>query len=407
MIPALRTGLGVAAMAVAFGLAASPGGALAQKSHGPGVTDREIKLGQTAPYSGPLSSFGTQGKAQAAYFKMINERGGVNGRRINLVSVDDGFSPPKAIEQARRLVEQDEVLLMFAPFGTPTNAAMQKYLNQKGVPAIFLASGATRWNDPKAAPWSMGFSPNVKSEGAIYARYILKNVPEPRIGILFQNDDFGKDFVAGIKQVLGDRAGKLIIKEVSYEPTDPTIDSQIVTLQGAGANVFMNVTGPKFAALAIRKAAEIGWKPLQFLSSSASSVAAVLVPAGVDNAVGALTSVYLKDANDPQWANDAGVKDYLEFMKRYYPEGDPKDCSNVYAVTVAAAFVEVLKSAGDNLTRENVMKQAASLKDVELPLLLPGIRLNTTATDFAPISQQQMVRFDGKSWVRFGEIISE
>lgn len=403
----LNTLIGSVALTAALGLGVASGGAHAQKSYGPGVTDREIKVGQTAPYSGPLSSFGTQAKAQAAYFRMINDRGGIHGRKLNLVSLDDGFSPPKAVEQARRLVEQDEVLLMFAPFGTPTNAAMQRYLNQKGVPALFLASGATRWNDSKGAPWSMGFSPNVKSEGAIYARYVLKNVQDPKIGILFQNDDFGKDFVAGIKQVLGDRASTLIVKEVSYEPTDPTIDSQIVSLHATGANVFMNITGPKFAALAIRKVADIGWKPVQFLSASASSVAAVLVPAGVDKAVGALTSIYLKDPNDPQWANDAGVRDYLEFMKRYYPEGDPRDWSNVYAVTVAAAFVEVLKKAGDQLTREHVMKQAASLKDVDLPLLLPGIKLNTSATDFAPISQTQMTRFDGKSWVRFGDILAE
>lgn len=407
MVSGLKAGIRALGFAALIGLAGGSGSAWAQKSYGPGVSDREIRIGQTAPYSGPLSTFATQAKAQAAYFRMINERGGINGRRINLISVDDGFSPPKAVEQARRLVEQEEVLLLFAPFGTPTNAAMQRYLNQKGVPAIFLASGATRWDDPKGAPWSMGFSPNVKSEGAIYARYILQNVPDPKIGILFQNDDFGKDFVAGVKRVLGERASKLIVKEVSYEPTDPTIDSQLVSLSGAGANVFLNVTGPKFAALAIRRAAEIGWKPMQFLSSSASSVAAVLVPAGVENAVGAITSIYLKDVNDPQWAGDPGVRDYLEFMKKYYPDGEPKDWSNVYAVTVAAAFVHVLKQAGDRLTRENVMKQAASLKDLELPLLLPGIRLNTSATDFAPVSQQQMTRFDGRSWVRFGDIISE
>ena len=380
---------------------ASPA-ALAQKKYDPGANDKEIKIGNIMPYSGPASAYGTIGKAEAAYFKMINDQGGINGRKINFISMDDGYSPPKTVEMARKLVEQDEVLLVFQPLGTPPNSAIHKYMNAKKVPQLFVATGATKWNDPKDYPWTMGWQPNYQTEGAIYAQYVLKNKPDAKIAILYQNDDYGKDYLKGFKDGLGGKTN-LIVKEVSYEVTDPTVDSQMVQLQASGANVFFNITTPKFAALAIRKAYDLGWKPLHFLNNVSASVGSVLVPAGLEKAVGLISTQYIKDPTDPQWANDAAVKAWYDFMKKYYPDGNLKDASNIYGYTVATTLAQVLKQCGDNLTRENVMKQAASLKDFRIETLLPGIKINTSATDFAPIESVQLIKFDGKEWVRFGE----
>jgi branched-chain amino acid transport system substrate-binding protein len=382
---------------------ASPA-SLAQKKYDPGANDKEIKIGNIMPYSGPASAYGTIGKAEAAYFKMINEQGGINGRKINFVSLDDGYSPPKTVEMARKLVEQDEVLLVFQPLGTPPNSAIHKYMNAKKVPQLFVATGATKWNDPKTYPWTMGWQPNYQTEGAIYAQYVLKNKPDAKIAILYQNDDYGKDYLKGFKDGLGAKTN-LIVKEVSYEVTDPTVDSQMVQLQASGANVFFNITTPKFAALAIRKSYDLGWKPLHFLNNVSASVGSVLVPAGLEKAVGLISTQYIKDPTDPQWAKDPAVMAWKEFMGKYYPEGDLKDASNIYGYTVASTLAQVLKQCGDNLTRENVMKQAASLKDFRVETLLPGIKMNTSADDFAPIQSVQLIKFDGKEWVRFGEVM--
>jgi branched-chain amino acid transport system substrate-binding protein len=384
---------------------ASPA-ALAQKKYDPGANDKEIKIGNIMPYSGPASAYGTIGKAEAAYFKMINDQGGINGRKINFISMDDGYSPPKTVEMARKLVEQDEVLLVFQPLGTPPNSAIHKYMNAKKVPQLFVATGATKWNDPKDYPWTMGWQPNYQTEGAIYAQYVLKNKPDAKIAILYQNDDYGKDYLKGFKDGLGGKTN-LIVKEVSYEVTDPTVDSQMVQLQASGANVFFNITTPKFAALAIRKAYDLGWKPLHFLNNVSASVGSVLVPAGLEKSVGLISTQYIKDPTDPQWANDAAVKAWYDFMKKYYPDGNLKDASNIYGYTVATTLAQVLKQCGDNLTRENVMKQAASLKDFRIETLLPGIKINTSATDFAPIESVQLIKFDGKEWVRFGEVMGK
>jgi len=384
---------------------ASPA-ALAQKKYDPGANDKEIKIGNIMPYSGPASAYGTIGKAEAAYFKMVNEQGGINGRKINFVSLDDGYSPPKTVEMARKLVEQDEVLLVFQSLGTPPNSAIHKYMNAKKVPQLFVATGATKWNDPKDFPWTMGWQPNYQTEGAIYAQYVLKNKPDAKIAILYQNDDYGKDYLKGFKDGLGAKTN-LIVKEASYEVTDPTVDSQMVQLQASGANVFFNITTPKFAALAIRKAYDLGWKPLHFLNNVSASVGSVLVPAGLEKSVGLISTQYIKDPTDPQWANDAAVKGWYDFMTKYYPDGNLKDASNIYGYTVAATLAQVLKQCGDNLTRENVMKQAASLKDFRVDTLLPGIKINTSATDFAPIESVQLIKFDGKEWVRFGDVMGK
>jgi len=384
---------------------ASPA-SLAQKKYDPGANDKEIKIGNIMPYSGPASAYGTIGKAEAAYFKMVNEQGGINGRKINFVSLDDGYSPPKTVEMARKLVEQEEVLLVFQPLGTPPNSAIHKYMNAKKVPQLFVATGATKWNDPKNYPWTMGWQPNYQTEGAIYAQYVLKNKPDAKIAILYQNDDYGKDYLKGFKDGLGTKAN-LIVKEVSYEVTDPTVDSQMVQLQASGANVFFNITTPKFAALAIRKSYDLGWKPLHFLNNVSASVGSVLVPAGLEKAVGLISTQYIKDPTDPQWAKDPAVMAWKEFMGKYYPEGDLKDASNIYGYTVASTLAQVLKQCGDNLTRENVMKQAASLKDFRVETLLPGIKMNTSADDFAPIQSVQLIRFDGKEWVRFGDVMGK
>ena len=378
--------------------------ALAQKKYDPGATDTEIRLGQTMPYSGPLSAFGTIGRAQAAYFEMINSKGGVNGRKIKLISLDDGYSPPKTIEQTRKLVESDEVLLLFSSFGTPPNTAAIKYLNSKGVPQLFIAATGMKWGDPKNFPWTMAFLPNQKTGTAGYVQYLLKNRPDAKIAVLNQNDDFGKDYVKALREHLGARAEKMIVAEASYESTDPGVDSQIATLKGSGADTFFSFASPKFAAQSIRKAYDIGWKPLFFIPYSAQSVTAVLQPAGLEKSVGLISSAFVKDPTDPQWRGDAATKEWLAWMKQYYPDGDVADIFNVYAYTNAQLLIQVLKQCGDNLTRDNVMKQAASLKNFELPMLLQGVRINTSATDYDPVKQLQLMRFDGKEWVRFGGI---
>jgi branched-chain amino acid transport system substrate-binding protein len=390
-----------AAIAIALGVAVP---ASAQKKYDPGASDTEIKIGQTMPYSGPASAYGTIGKVEAAYFKMINEQGGINGRKINFISLDDGYSPPKTVEMVRRLVEQDEVLLVFQTLGTPPNTAIHKYMNAKRVPHLFVATGATKWNDPAGFPWTMGWQPNYQTETTIYAKHILKERPNAKIGVLYQNDDYGKDYLKGLKDGLGDKA-RMIVAEVSYEVTDPTVDSQIVQLQGSGADVFVNITTPKFAAQAIRKAFDIGWKPLHYLNNVSTQVGSVLTPAGLDKSVGLISTAYIKDPVDPQWANDAAIVEWQGFMKKYYPDGSLIDNSNVYGYAVAQTLVQVLKQCGDNLTRENVMKQAASLKDFAPNTLLPGIKINTGPKDFAPIQSVQLMKFDGKSWVRFGDVI--
>src|SRR6266542_568722 len=396
----LRLGAFAAALAL---LAASSIRVLAQKKYYPGASDTEIKIGNIMPYSGPASAYGVIGKTEEAYFRKINAEGGINGRKINFVSYDDAYSPPKTVEQARKLVESDEVLLVFNSLGTPPNTAIQKYLNTKKVPQLFVATGATKWNDPKDFPWTMGWQPNYQSESQIYAKYILKNKPDAKIAILYQNDDYGKDYLKGFKDGLGAKAASMIVMEESYEVSEPTIDSHIVKLKSTGADVFINITTPKFAAQAIKKNAEIGWKPLHFLNSVSSSIGSVMKPAGFENSQDIISSNYLKDTSDPEWKNDPGMKAFDEFLVKYYPEANRADASVMFGYTVAQGLVHVLKASGDNLTRENVMKQAASIKDLELGGLLPGIKVNTSATDFAPISSVQLIRFKGETWERFGE----
>jgi branched-chain amino acid transport system substrate-binding protein len=404
-MPAMQLRLGAFSAALAI-VAASSSGALAQKKYDVGATDTEIKIGNIMPYSGPASAYGVIGKTEQAYFNKINAEGGINGRKINFVSYDDGYSPPKTVEQARKLVESDEVLFIFNPLGTPPNSAIQKYMNAKKVPQLFVATGATKWNDPKEFPWTMGWQPNYQSESRIYAKYILKNMPNAKIAILFQNDDYGKDYVKGLKDGLGAKAASMIVAEESYETTEPTIDSHIVKLKSTGADVFFNVTTPKFAAQAIKKNAEIEWKPVHFLNNVSASIGSVIKPAGFEASQGLISSNYLKDTSDPQWKNDAGMKAFDEFLTKYFPEGNRVDGSVMYGYTVAQGLVHVLKACGDDLTRANVMKQAASIKGLELGGLLPGIKVSTSATDFAPISQLQLMKFKGEKWDLFGEIIS-
>jgi branched-chain amino acid transport system substrate-binding protein len=368
------------------------------------VTATEVKIGNTNPYSGPASAYGTIGKTLGAYFKKVNDEGGVNGRKINYITYDDSYSPPKAVEMVRKLVEQDEVAALFQTLGTPTNTAIHKYVNQQKVPHLFVATGATKWNDPKNFPWTMGWQPNYQTEGKIYAAYILKNFPDAKIGILYQNDDYGKDYRKGLHDGLGEAAKKMIVLEQTYEVTDPTIDSQIVNLKNSGANVFFNVTIPKFAVQAIKKAHDIGWKPAHFLNNVSSSLATVLKPAGLDASKGLITALYMKEITDPQWKNDKGFLDWVAFMKKYYPDGALDDQGNAFGYTVAQAMTQVLKQCGNDLSRENILKQAENLKNVEFPLLLPGIKVNTSPTDHAPIEQEQLAKFDGERWVLFGEL---
>jgi branched-chain amino acid transport system substrate-binding protein len=394
----------LAAAPAALTLAAIP--ARAAKQYGPGVTDAEIKIGNTGPYSGPASSYSPVPKSMAAWCKMVNDQGGVNGRKINFISYDDSYTPPKTVEMARKLVEQDEVLCTAGTLGTPTNSAIWHYMNQKKVPQLFVATGATKWDDPKGHPWTIGWQPNYQSEGRIYATYIMKQKPNGKIGVLYQNDDFGKDYLKGLKDGLGDKAKSMIVMEASYETTDPTVDSQIIGLKSAGVDVFVNTAIPKFAAQAIRKTAEIEWKPLHVLSSIGASVGATLKPAGFENCKDLISDFYLKDATDPQWKDDAGYKEWAAFMDKYMPDTDKSDAGYVAGASLAAMLVQVLKQCGDELTRDNVMKQAASLHDVTVPMLLPGIKANTSPTDFAPLKQVQMAKFDGQKWVLFGELIT-
>jgi branched-chain amino acid transport system substrate-binding protein len=383
--------------------ALATGPAAAQKTYDPGASDTEIKVGNIMPYSGPASAYGVIGKTEAAYFNKINAEGGINGRKINFVSYDDAYSPPKTVEQARRLVESDEVLLIFNPLGTPPNSAIQKYMNAKKVPQLFVATGATKWNDPQHFPWTMGWQPNYQSEGRIYAAYLMKNHPDAKIGILYQNDDYGKDYVKGLKDGLN---GKLpIVAELPYETTDPTVDSQIINLRASGADVFFNVTTPKFAAQAIKKVAEIDWRPIHLLNNVSNSVGSVLKPAGLANATGVLSTAYLKDPTDPQWKDDPGFKEWAAFMDKYFPEGDKTDGGTVTGYAVAQTLAQVLKQCGDELTRANVMKQAANMKDFHVGMLLPGIVITTGPADFAPIEQMQMMRFDGTTWQLFGPVM--
>jgi ABC-type branched-subunit amino acid transport system substrate-binding protein len=386
-------------------LAATCAARAADKKYDTGATDTEIKIGNIMPYSGPASAYGIIGRTEAAYFQKINTEGGINGRKINFISYDDAYSPPKAVEQARKLVESDEVLLIFNPLGTPSNSAIQKYMNSKKVPQLFVATGATKWNDPKDFPWTMGWQPSYQSEARIYAKWLLKEKPDAKIAVLYQNDDYGKDYLKGLKDGLGNKA-TMIIAEESYETTEPTIDNHIVKLKSTGADVFVDIATPKFAAQAIKKVAEIEWKALHILNNVSASVGSVIKPAGFANAQGIISAQYLKDTTDQRWTNDPGMKAYLDFMTKYFPEGDKLDNGTVVGYGVAQTLVQVLKQCGDNLTRENVMKQAASLRDFRTEVLLPGIAINTSATDFAPISQLQLMRFTGERWDLFGDVIS-
>jgi branched-chain amino acid transport system substrate-binding protein len=395
----------LAPFAAVLAFALAPPAALGQKKYDPGASDTEIRIGNTNPYSGPASAYGTIGKAIGAYFKMVNEQGGINGRKITFISYDDSYSPPKTVEMVRKLVEQDSALFVFQTLGTPSNTAIHKYMNTRKVPQLHVATGATKWNDPKNFPWTMGWQPNYQTEATIYAKHILQTRPDAKIGVLYQNDDYGKDYLKGFKDGLGDKV-KMIVAEVSYEVTDPTVDSQIVQLQSSGANVFFNITTPKFAAQAIRKAYDIGWKPVHYLNNVSTSVGSVLTPAGLEKSVGVISTAYLKDPTDQRWAKDASVNAWREFMKKYYPDGSVEDLFNVYGYTVAATLHQVLKQAGDNLTRENIMRQAASMQGFRVETMLPGIKINTSADDFAPIQSVQMQRFNGKQWELFGEVIS-
>ena len=400
----LSRGLRTAAL-VAAAFTCISTAAFAQKKYDTGASDTEIKIGNIMPYSGPASAYGVIGKTQQAYFDKINAEGGINGRKVKFISYDDGYSPPKAVEQARKLVESDEVLLIFNSLGTPSNSAIQKYMNAKKVPQLFVATGASKWNDPKDFPWTMGWQPSYQSEAHIYSKYILKEKPDAKIGVLYQNDDFGKDYLKGLKDGLGAKAS-MISAEESYETSEPSIDNHVVKLKSAGVDVFISITTPKFAAQAIKKLAEIDWHPVHIVSNVSASVGGVIKPAGFENSQGILSANYAKDGSDPQWDNDSGMKKFYTFLGKYYPDGDRLNASVVYGYGVAQTMAKVLQMCGDDLTRANVMKQAASLKDFEPDTLLPGIKINTSATDFAPIKQLQMVRFKGEKWELIGDIMS-
>jgi branched-chain amino acid transport system substrate-binding protein len=386
--------------AAAFAASASS----ARAENAPGVTDTEIKIGQTMPYSGPASAYGVIGRTEVAYFKMINEQGGINGRKINLISLDDGYSPPRTVEQVRRLVEEEKVAFLFNTLGTPPNLAIRPYCNEHKIPQLFVATGAATFSDPKEFPWTMGWQPNYQTEARIYAQHILKTKPDAKIAALYQNDDFGKDYLIGLKAGLGaDHAG-MLIKKASYEVSEPTVDSQIVTLQGSGADVLLIAATPKFAAQAIRKAYDIGWKPVRYLTNVSVSIAAVLKPAGLEKSKGAITAIYLKDATDPKWKDDAGFKQYAAFIDKYMSPKDLSDNNTAYGFCLAATLVQVLKQCGNDLSRENVMREAANLKNLELPMLLPGIKVNTSPDNYSPVRQEALARFNGASWEQFGEL---
>ena len=394
------TGLSAAGLILAGGLAFAAG------QYGPGVTDTEIKLGSTMPYSGPASSYGTIGKSEAAYFAMVNDQGGVNGRKIDFIVRDDAYSPPKTVEDIRELVEQDHVLATFNTLGTPPNSAIRAYMNDNKVPQLLVATGANKWNDPKHYPWTIGWQPSYQIEARIYARYILNNIPDAKIAVLYQNDDFGKDYLIGLREGLGDKAAKLIVATQTYETTDATIDSQVVALQGSGANVLVTAAIPKFVAQEIRKMYDIGWKPTHILSNVSTSVGTVMRPAGPEKAAGVISTAYFKDPTDPQWQDTPEYKDWLAWMKKYNTSGNVADAFTVYGYSAAQTMVAVLKQCGNDLTRENLMKQAASIHDLKLPMLLPGIVVSTSADDFAPIKQMQLMKFDGATWKLFGPVIS-
>src|SRR5258707_8661318 len=380
--------------------------ALAQKKYDTGASNTEVRIVNVEAYTGPASAYGVIGKTEEAYCKMVNDAGGINGRKINFISYDDGYSPPKTVEQIRKLIESDEVFLVFNAVGTPTQTAVQKYQNTKKVPQLFVATGASKWNDPKDFPWTMGFQPSYRVEARIFAKYILKSKPDAKVAVFYQNDDFGKDYVAGLKEVFGDQTSRLIIAEESYETSEPSIDSHIVKLKGTGADVLVNISTPKFAAQAIKKMAELEWKPMHVMTDVSISIGAVMKPAGLEASEGVLSAGYLKDASDAQWANDEGMKKFLAFIDKQMPGSNISDTNLVYGYTAAQTMVQVLKQAGDNLTRENVMKQAASLKDFAPDTLIPGIKITTSATDFAPIEQLKMMQFKGGRWELFGDIIS-
>jgi branched-chain amino acid transport system substrate-binding protein len=395
--------LAFAALALCAGACAAQGA----KTYGPGVTDHDITIGQTMPYSGPASAYGAIGRAEVAYFHMINDQGGVNGRKINLTSLDDGYSPPKTLEQTRRLVEQDQVAVIFGSLGTPTNSAIRKYLNERKVPQLFIATGGSQFGDPEHFPWTMPFAPpSYRTEGSIYGKYILQNKPDAKVAVLYQNDDLGKDLLQGLRDGLGAEADKRIVAIASYEVTDPTIQSQIVALHGSGADTLLTAATPKFAAQSVRAVYDIGWKPLHFLDYAGSAVAAVLVPAGLEKAVGIMSTTYLKDPTDPQWKDDPAYKDWLAWMKKYNPEGDIADLYNVVGYTSAMMMVQVLKECGDDLTRDSIMKHAANLHGVTLPMLQPGIVINTSPTDYFPVKQMRPVRFNGQTWAPLGDLIA-
>ena len=387
---------GIASLTVA-------GSALAQKKYDPGASDKEILIGGISPYSGPASAYGAIGKSISAYFDKVNAEGGINGRMVKFISLDDGYNPAKTVEQTRKLVEQEEVLLLFQTLGTPPNSAIHKYMNEKKVPQLFVATGATKWGDPKNFPWTMGYQPNYQSESKVFAAHILETKPNAKIAILYQNDDYGKDYLKGFEDGLGDKAKTMIVSKLTYEVTDPTVDSQMVSLQSSGADTFFNVTTPKFAAQAIKKAHELGWKPAHYLNSVSSAVGSVLVPAGIEASTGIYTAGYIKDPTDPQFQKGKEWDDWVAYMKKYHPTGAMNDNLNVYGYTVAQLMVQVLKQAGDNLTRDNIMKQAASL-DMTLPMLLPGVNVKTGPDDFYPIEREQMMKFDGKTWQLFGKV---
>jgi branched-chain amino acid transport system substrate-binding protein len=403
----MRNGIFRLLTGTALAIALSASAAYAQKKYDSGASDTEIRIGQTVPFSGPASAYATIGKAQAAYIKMINDQGGVNGRKVNLIQYDDAYSPPKAVEQVRKLVESDEVLLTFQIIGTPSNAAVQKYLNAKKVPQLFAATGASKFTDPKNFPWTMGFNPNYFVEGRIYGQYILKNYPNAKVGVLYQNDDLGKDYLNGLKAGLGDKAAKMVVAEASYEVSDPTVDSQILKLKDAGADLFFSASTPKQAAQAIKKNAEIGWRPVHIVDINATSVGAVMQPAGLEAGKGVISVNYGKDPLDPAWKDDPGMKKYFDFMAKYYPEGDKNSNFNTYGYATTQLLIHVLQQCGDDLTRENVMKQAASLKDVTTDIALPGIKVNTSPTDYRVNKQLQMMKFNGERWELFGPILED
>ncbi len=396
-----RSGMTAAAL-LALTLAAG----VASAGDTPGVTATEIKIGQTMAYSGPASAYAAIGKGEAAFFAMVNEQGGVSGHKIDFISLDDGYSPPKTVEQVRRLVEQDEVAFTFNILGTPTNTAIQKYLNSKKVPQLFVATGADKWGNYKDNPWTIGYQPSYRTEAQIYAKYILRTKPDAKIAIIYQNDDFGKDYLAGVKDVLGDKYAQMVVKEVSYETTDPTVDSQVVTLQGSGADTLITAATPKFAAQIIRKVYDIGWKPTHFLTNVSISVASVMRPAGEEKGVGIISATYGKDPTDPKWKDDPGMKQWRDFMNKYLPGADQTDANYVYAYGAGLTMLQVLKQCDGDFSRERVMKEAANLKDFDLPTLLPGIKVNTSPTNFHPLRQMQLQKWTGTTWELFGDVIN-